>query len=54
MSVQQEDSYSLQFGMKLCIDVQGLCIGNAQIIAPNLPALNGYIHVINRVSIPTL
>eukprot|EP00066_Takifugu_rubripes_P022628 XP_011611894.1 PREDICTED: LOW QUALITY PROTEIN: stabilin-1-like [Takifugu rubripes] len=27
----------------------GLCIGNAQIITPNLPALNGYVHIIDRV-----
>lgn len=40
--------------MELCIVFQGLCIGNANIITPNLPALNGYIHIIDRVSIPAL
>ncbi|MEQ2204583.1 hypothetical protein XENOCAPTIV_015558, partial [Xenoophorus captivus] len=33
--------------------VQMLCIGNASIITHNLPAINGYIHVINRVLAPS-
>lgn len=40
--------------MKMCLVVQSLCIGNAQIITPNIPALNGYVHIIDRVSIPAL
>ncbi|MED6239636.1 hypothetical protein ATANTOWER_008931 [Ataeniobius toweri] len=30
-----------------------LCIGNASIITHNLPAINGYIHVINQVLAPS-
>lgn len=33
------------------IVVQSLCVGNAHITTPNLPALNGYIHVIDRVGV---
>ncbi|CAF91429.1 unnamed protein product, partial [Tetraodon nigroviridis] len=33
-----------------CFSVQSLCVGHARILAPNLPALNGYIHIIDRDS----
>lgn len=50
----EEDKHPLWFWMTVYIVVQSLCVGNAQIITPNLPALNGYVHIIDRVSIPAV
>uniref|UniRef100_A0A3Q3AZ81 Stabilin 1 n=1 Tax=Kryptolebias marmoratus TaxID=37003 RepID=A0A3Q3AZ81_KRYMA len=33
-------------------NISGIQIGNASIIDPNLPAINGYIHIINQVLTP--
>lgn len=38
--------------MNVHVVFQSVCVGNAQLITPNLPALNGYIHIIDRVSSP--
>lgn len=43
-------THTLRLWMRSCVVVQVLCVGDALIVLPDLPALSGYVHVIDRVS----